>query len=138
MARTLGFYAVLLLIGIAARTVYSSGSSPLQYERVRGYKNKLQSFQTEPELKRSFELQSIKKEYQKEVASPKYRLNDSFIPSHYELELLVILDEDPSIGEQFTAPGKVAITFRPTEDNSILRLHAYLLNINQSSVQVNK
>lgn len=68
--------------------------------------------------------------------SPLYRLNGTIIPSNYELELLVLLDNDPAYGAQFTAPGKVRIDITPTIATGLITLHSYLPVINESSIQV--
>ncbi|XP_021952753.1 aminopeptidase N [Folsomia candida] len=70
--------------------------------------------------------------------SPLYRLNGTIIPSNYELELLVLLDNDPAYGAQFTAPGKVRIDITPTIATGLITLHSYLPVINESSIQVTK
>jgi len=131
------------LILVIFGTVLLGGAlsyTPLQYERVRGFHHKQRYFeadQVDVGLEEANKKAIDEKEYLRVAASPRYRLNDSFIPSHYNLELLVLLDNDPAIGDQYTAPGKVSIDFQPTSDQFVLRLHANLIQVNGSSIKVN-
>lgn len=62
--------------------------------------------------------------------SPLYKLNDSYIPLKYDLDLLVILDEENSgVGTQFTVRGQVGITFQVAEPTNMVTLHANVLEI---------
>lgn len=65
-----------------------------------------------------------------------FRLNDTFIPSHYQVEIRIILDNDGSVGTQFTAPGKVKLLGVNQVNTSRIVLHAKELTINESSVAV--
>ncbi|ODN05327.1 Aminopeptidase N [Orchesella cincta] len=67
---------------------------------------------------------------------PMYRLNNTFIPSHYDVEVRVILDNDGSVGPQFTAPGKVKIIGVNQERTSRIVLHANALTISSDSITV--
>jgi len=67
---------------------------------------------------------------------PMYRLNNTFIPSHYDVEVRVILDNDGSVGPQLTAPGKVRIVGVNQERSSHIVLHANAMTVNTSSVTV--
>lgn len=68
---------------------------------------------------------------------PMYRLNNSFTPTHYDVQVRVILDEDETgAGDQFTAPGKVKIVGRNEERSSRIVLHAKEILLNESSIAV--
>ncbi|CAL8126796.1 unnamed protein product [Orchesella dallaii] len=67
---------------------------------------------------------------------PLYRLNNTFIPSHYDVEVRVILDNDDTVGPQFTAPGKVRIVGVNQERSSRIVLHTNALTVNESSITV--
>ncbi|CAL8126794.1 unnamed protein product [Orchesella dallaii] len=67
---------------------------------------------------------------------PLYRLNNTFIPSHYDVEVRVILDNDDTVGPQFTAPGKVRIVGVNQESSSRIVLHTNELTVNTSSITV--
>lgn len=70
------------------------------------------------------------------VIEPMYRLNNTFMPSHYDVQIRVILDSEEDVGEQFTAPGKSRILGKTGEKLERLVLHANRLEINESSVSV--
>jgi hypothetical protein len=72
-----------------------------------------------------------------EPIGPLYRLNNTFIPSNYALELLVLLDSDPQFGQELTAPGKITIRgVQSGEGSNEITLHSYLLDINTTSIKV--
>lgn len=105
--------------------VFSSAQLPLQGKpKVRGFPGKRSNGEGGITARRELE--------------PMYRLNNTFIPSHYDLEVRVILEDGESVGAQFTAPGKVKILGVNQEPTTSVTLHAKELAINQSSVTVSK
>ncbi|CAL8147342.1 unnamed protein product [Orchesella dallaii] len=67
------------------------------------------------------------------------KLNDEFIPTHYKIELQVILDKDKvgeKVGTQNGAPGKVNIAGINQKNSSRIVLNAGRLKVNGSSIQV--
>lgn len=104
---------------------FSSAQLPLQVKpKVRGFSGKRNNGEDGITARGALE--------------PMYRLNNTFIPSHYDLEVRVILEDGESVGAQYTAPGKVRIVGVNQEITSSITLHAKDLAINQSSVTVSK
>jgi hypothetical protein len=66
--------------------------------------------------------------------SPKYRLNDTWIPSNYQLTIKVILDTDDETEQQFTARGSLRIKARPMEVTESITLNANFVQV--ESVEV--
>jgi hypothetical protein len=66
--------------------------------------------------------------------SPKYRLNDTWIPSNYQLTIKVILDADDETEQQFTARGSLRIKARPMEVTESITLNANFVQV--ESVEV--
>lgn len=118
-------FAIVLVLGIS--TVV--GQLPFQVKpRPRGFPGK--RFKDEEGGRRRLPLG------RDSIGGAMYRLNDTFIPSHYQLELRVILDKDEAFGLELTAPGKVKIVGVSRENTSRIVLHANELKINASSIQV--
>ncbi|ODM93069.1 Aminopeptidase N [Orchesella cincta] len=60
----------------------------------------------------------------------------TFIPSHYEIELRVILEDNEQAGEKFSAPGETRIFGVTGTPTSKLELVGYQLNVDKESVTV--
>lgn len=69
-----------------------------------------------------------------QVITSAYRLPNSVVPTHYNVELQPILDN--GYGTRFTAPGKVFIDVTCKTSTNSITLHALTLNILQASIKV--
>jgi len=69
---------------------------------------------------------------------PRYRLPTTFLPFHYDLRLLIVLDQLPAEYqlEQWTAPGSVTIYGTCVHATTNITLHSEGLRINETSVRV--
>jgi hypothetical protein len=74
------------------------------------------------------------------VPEPRYRLPTTFLPFHYDLKLLTVLEtlQNETQLTQWTAPGSVTILGTCVHATTNITLHSQGLQINETSVKASR